>query len=1200
MNFVLHPVHSYPDPLCPLFPESNVERNLDNMFNIESLGIPNSEENISDYDSQQIAKFQNSIKFINGHYEVKLPWHEDKLKDVPSNYNVSLAVLDRVYKKLEKQNLVQDYVDTFLQQEKDEIIERIVVKPEDYTKYTFIPHRPIIKQGTQVTTKIRPVFNCSLKTNQAPSLNEAAYAGINLMNDMTQLLLYFRSNKITMMSDIKKAFLMIRLSEEHDKNRFCFFLKIGNELLCFRYKTIIFGFNASPFILNFVIKHHAKSFPSDSCSDILLNNFFVDNLLCTSNSKNELSLYYHELYDRMKQGGFTLRSWTSSDPDLRQEMINNNHYVEHDSPVEKVLGYNYSTQDDFLQLSQLNIKSECCSKRTILSESSKIFDPLGLVLPVTVQSKLLMREIWLKKFTWDENLDSDILHCWKSLAHDLTGLHELQFPRQAIDDDITADLVLFCDASKRAYSFAAYSIQSNRPSANLLFSKSKVAPIKEKSLPTLELLSVYLAIKCLPFILDSYPKAVFRDIIVAVDAQVVLSWLLTGEIQSQNQFAKNRLADIFLMIAKLKEEFKINLSFKFVPTSDNPADLATRGLSLKKFKDMFDFWINGPKWLVNAHSAWPKRELKCLSDTSKALIQTNVAFQVKPYSQESSKHLVKIENYSDYNKLLHVTNIIFKFIALKCDKFMKQRNSAGLDTTRSATIYLFKTMQSDCFESEIAFLKNPANKKIPNLVDQLNLFLDEDGLLRSAGRIGKQTDYSWEVHNPILLGKHHHLSKLIINHYHLQVKHLGVPTTLNNIRMAGLWVPKARQVVKNVLSQCVTCQKFNGLPFKYPKNTNLPKHRVNLITPFLYIGIDFTGHILLADGAETKKYYILIFTCLCTRAVHLELVPDMSTHSFVSAMLRFSNLYGVPSHIYSDNCRSFLRGCDIFSQVFTSKEYSNHFQMFQIKHIKIPVYSPWVGSVYERLIGVLKSCIRKTVGRAKINYFDMLTLLSDVQNAVNSRPLTYRSADPNIEIITPNHFIHPNTSTNLFLKAERNVQDPIGPPSQADLLESLTKRDLMLQNFRKIWNEAYLLSLREKSANAYKPPFVSKIKIGDIVLLRSPQKSRAFWPLGKVIDTILGDDGLVRSARVKRADGSIQLYSTCHLYPLELSQAHSQYLSTAKNISFPDDPDTSLSVTEVNDQTDPPTTASSGNRRSQRLAHKNRAKLNRDSAYVYY
>ena len=157
------------------------------------------------------------------------------------------------------------------------------------------------------------------------------------MTDMTKFLLYFRSNKFTVISHTKKAFLMIKLGYEEDRNRFCFFLKEGNKLSCFGYKTIIFANNSSPFILNFIIKHHANQFPSDYCSEVLPNNLYVDNLLLTANHQDKLGF----------EAGFDLRSWTSNNPMLRERMISDNKYIEHESPYEKLLGYKYSTKTDY-------------------------------------------------------------------------------------------------------------------------------------------------------------------------------------------------------------------------------------------------------------------------------------------------------------------------------------------------------------------------------------------------------------------------------------------------------------------------------------------------------------------------------------------------------------------------------------------------------------------------------------------------------------------------------------------------------------------------------------------------------------------------------------------------------------------------------------------------------------------------------------
>ena len=216
--------------------------------------------------------------------------------------------------------------------------------------------------------------------------------------------------------------------------------------------------------------------------------------------------------------------------------------------------------------------------------------------------------------------------------------------------------------------------------------------------------------------------------------------------------------------------------------------------------------------------------------------------------------------------------------------------------------------------------------------------------------------------NPILIAKDHALTLLIIHDCHFRSKHLGIQTTLNKVRLSGFWIPKARQAVKKVISQCLICQKFNNLSFKYPKVTNLPKHRVNLIKPFQHTGIDYTGHVWVKTNEGISKMYLLIFTCLNIRAIHIELVQDMSTHSFILALLRFTNIYGIPSHIYSDNTKSFIAGCNLMEEVFASGEFNDKFEIYHIKHIKIPLYAPWVGSTWERMIRVIKSCLYKLIG----------------------------------------------------------------------------------------------------------------------------------------------------------------------------------------------------------------------------------------------
>ncbi|XP_064088753.1 uncharacterized protein LOC135203073 [Macrobrachium nipponense] len=236
-----------------------------------------------------------------------------------------------------------------MQQLGDDIIEEINVHPDDYHKFIWIPHRPVVKTEANTTTKIRPVINCSLKVNKAPSLNETTYAGVNLMKDIVKLSIYFRSNKFTMLNNFKQTFLQIRLAKEADKNRFCFFMRVGNRLVTYRYKTIIFGFNTSPFILNYALKHHAEKYTSDEFSKILRENMYVDNMLVTSNNLEFLKEVYQETQKKLKEGGFTQRSWNSNSKELQSVMTNQGNLASHGNSYEKVLGMKYMLEFDTLQ-----------------------------------------------------------------------------------------------------------------------------------------------------------------------------------------------------------------------------------------------------------------------------------------------------------------------------------------------------------------------------------------------------------------------------------------------------------------------------------------------------------------------------------------------------------------------------------------------------------------------------------------------------------------------------------------------------------------------------------------------------------------------------------------------------------------------------------------------------------------------------------
>ena len=374
VNFVMQPNRTFHDPFSDFFVESSVERQIDNMIKSDNFEL----EEYSNYDKIKIKEVEDSIVYEDNSYYVELSWDEEKIRSVPSNHQAALKILDKIIPELSSKNKLKDYSDVFKQQEREGIIEQIQVSPENLKNYKWIPHRPIYREENQVTTKTRAVFNCSLKTGNGYSLNEAAYPGVNLLADMIELMLLFRTDDFVFLADIRKAFLMIKLKLLRDKNRFCFFWKEGDKLICYRYKTLIFGFIASPFILNYVIKHHVSKYVNDECTQMLKNCFYVDNLNKTSNNKEKLIHLYKEAVRRMSEGNFDLRSCNTNCNELKELMIKDKKYVEHGCDLEKVLGYKYNTKQDTIQISNSKINCNVNTKRGVLAQISKVFDPLSL------------------------------------------------------------------------------------------------------------------------------------------------------------------------------------------------------------------------------------------------------------------------------------------------------------------------------------------------------------------------------------------------------------------------------------------------------------------------------------------------------------------------------------------------------------------------------------------------------------------------------------------------------------------------------------------------------------------------------------------------------------------------------------------------------------------------------------------------------
>ena len=1158
LNTLMSPQPSYFDPIAAVQQSDDafMELGLEHLFSLESIGLP-SNPDLSTLDEQMICQLRESIQLIDGKYHVSLPWIPDLITQVPSNHKIALKFLFKVYADMKQKNILSDYLKYLNEMLEEGIIEECNIKQSDYHKYNFLTHRAVVKDSVISSSKIRPVFNASLKVGNSVSLNQAAYGGIDLLNSLLKLLLQFRMNKFVFISDIRRAYLSVKLKLTSDRNHLMFFSLENGKVKTYRFASLPFGYKPSSFILNFIIKHHASTYPEDLCSHVLKNCFYSDNLIYSSNCPDTLSDLYSLCCERMSEAGFCLRSWFTNLPTLTEQIARDKKGTEHTEPFEKVLGYLYFPSTDMMQLSDFHLNENANTKRTILSQSNSIFDPLSIFTPITIRTKKLIRKLWIEGYDWDTPISEQLCQEWQKIAADLKHIKNFDFPRCTVfgnpNHTKNISLKVFCDASSSCYATSIY-VHSSQGS-NLIFTKAKVAPNKGLTVPTLELLAIFLSFKCLTSVLDSFPSDYnITSIDIFSDSQLCLGWLLSDNLKTQKIFVRNRIQEIHHLKKSIIEKYELDIFFHYVSSGDNSADLCTRGLSFSEFQSNFDFYLHGPSWLNLEQYLWPKYPLKCLSEDSKQKISTNMLTFLKETSTSCNSNLepiLDLYKFSNYHKLLKITSLVFQFVNFSRGK------RADVDFYNQSKLYWITQMQSVCFSDEIDFLKKPDKKQIPHLVDHLNLFLDPNNVLRCKGRLGRCNYFNYDVLNPILLSKNHHFTKLYIMYAHEQCKHLGINSTLNLIRMNGYWITRSRQAIKNVIANCSLCKKFNSLSFKYPKLTNMPSHAMKLVRPFSSLGLDFTGHLFIQDeNGKSSKYYILLYTCLTIRAVYFDLLPSMSTQHILLSLERFCNLYGVPDDIYSDNFSSFIQSGNILHNSFLSSDFQTFFEKSNIRWIRIPIRAAWIGVFWERQVSSLKKLLYKAIGRQKLSFYQMITVLSSIARALNDRPLTYRYSDVNeFAPLTPNCFLRLHRNKNLIFNESQTPNPPKGLPGHNELNESLTIQYELYEEFKTLWKEDYLLSLRELSRKLYQSDFSNKIKVGDIVILKDDRRPRPFWHLVRVVEIIFGNDGLIRSCRViRKSNDTPTLHPINHLYPLELSLSHS-----GNKQSQPDQPIPSVS-----------------------------------------
>ncbi|XP_023816942.1 uncharacterized protein LOC111948389 [Oryzias latipes] len=706
------------------------------------------------------------------------------------------------------------------------------------------------------------------------------------------------------------------------------------------------------------------------------------------------------------------------------------------------------------------------------------------------------------KIDWDNDLPEQLRPQWESWIRDLSTLAEMQIQRcytpLATDKVKRFELHHFSDASSAGYGECSYLrvvSESDEIHCSLVMAKSRVSPTKLTTIPRLELTAATVAVR----VSDMLRRELELQEFFWTDSTVVLGYI-NNEAKRFQVFVANR-------IQRIRSSTKPE-QWAYVASEDNPADHASRGLRPEQLKN--SNWFTGPMFLWQ--STLPVRESMVgeIKDDDPELrrIVCNTTTQKTP------SFVDHFQKFSDWTRLVRAIARLRRFIKEFKERKQRTTTSTNLEERRNAENLIIRLVQNEAFCKDIKTLtstKTITKAKDSNLW-KLSTFLDDKGILRVGGRLSQSTLHP-NIKHPVILPKNSHLSRLLIKHFHERVRHQGRGMTTNHLRANGWWILGCSSAVSSYIYNCVKCRKYRKCTDKQ-RMSDLPLDRTEPSPPFTYVGMDCFGPFLVKDGRKVFKRYGLLFTCLCSRAIHVELLEDMTTDAFLNALRAFIAIRGNVRQLRSDRGTNFVGAKRELEQLMKGMD-QDKMKVLGCEFLLNTPSSSHMGGVWERQIRTIRSVLTAILDQSaqRLDSASLRTFFYEVMAVVNSRPLTTEHLnDPNtLEPLTPNHIL---TMKSTIL------MPPPGEFVKEDLyLQKRWRRVQYLANqFWTRWRKEYLLNLQQRQ-KWYKNRRNSKIN--DIVLLHDDSAPRNQWRLARVSEVYSGSDGRVRKLRLQVSDTTL-------------------------------------------------------------------------------
>ena len=555
----------------------------------------------------------------------------------------------------------------------------------------------------------------------------------------------------------------------------------------------------------------------------------------------------------------------------------------------------------------------------------------------------------------------------------------------------------------------------------------------------------------------------------------------------------------------------------------NSADHLTRGMSASTLI-CNDQWWKGPEFLQMAEGEWPENRIEMSNDAEaeqrksylskreeKQSLYTDVECSKKSTRGNSIKKKlpsVYKDNFWYLNPLRFSSWLRLIRLAAWTSRFLEncriaeEKRSYGeltLEEIKDAEAHVIRNVQQDAFASEYHQLLKGQQVKSDSKLISLLPRIDEDGLLRCNGRLRYIDFLPYDARYPIVRPRKNWVTKLIVKFYHEKDYHAGGTNQKLAAISSRFWIISAREEIRKWENECNWCKRRKAKACTQIMAPLASNRSAMSFRAFERVAVDYGGPFITIQGRgkRRQKRYLCLFTCLATRAVHLEMVFALDTDSFLNAFCRMISLRGNPEEVFSDNGGNFVAADKELQNLVKGLDQDRIIKNATNRGIKWnfnPPLSPHFRGAHEITIKASKRALKAILTNANVSDEELMTAIIGAESLLNSRPLTYQTANVEDDVpLTPNHFLHGQMGGTFA--PELVDQTAFSPQKRWRRVQELVK------HFWQRWLKEWLLGL---NPNTKWHKERKDLQVGNIVIVISPDSPRGHWPLAKSLKYFLG------------------------------------------------------------------------------------------------